>query len=252
MTKIALCFLTYENLSQPKLWRKFIDNNKDRLNVYIHNKNDFVEDEYQLNQYCIQNRVPTKYSHKSVVEAELTLFKEAHKHDAANAFFILLSDKCVPLYNFDHIYTSIFAENSNMVASGKDHGNKCRHQDLTDREFISVEEFAKDHQWLMLNRDSVDFFINNNFLDMYSDQFAAVDEHYFGNICNKFKIPYKSQLVTYVNWADESDNKNDRPYPKTYEILTNEMIVNDVLPRNTFFMRKISANCPLPSYFDDI
>ena len=36
--KIALCFLTYGNLSHPELWTKFLDS---RYNVYIHNKNDF-------------------------------------------------------------------------------------------------------------------------------------------------------------------------------------------------------------------
>ena len=37
--KIALCFLTYGNLSQPKLWEKFINS---KYNIYIHNKDDFT------------------------------------------------------------------------------------------------------------------------------------------------------------------------------------------------------------------
>ena len=34
--KIALCFLTYGNLSQPKLWSKIFNNNRYKLNVYLH------------------------------------------------------------------------------------------------------------------------------------------------------------------------------------------------------------------------
>ena len=75
--KIALLFLTYGNLSQPKLWRKIINNNKDKLNVYIHNKNKFRDNTYKLHEYCIKNRVNTKYGHKSLVEAVITLLKEA-------------------------------------------------------------------------------------------------------------------------------------------------------------------------------
>ena len=50
--KIALCFLTYDNLSQPKLWSKIFYNinNKDKLNVYIHNKIPFVDKKYNLHK----------------------------------------------------------------------------------------------------------------------------------------------------------------------------------------------------------
>ena len=37
--KIALCFLTYDNLSQPKLWYNFINS---KYNIYIHNKDKFT------------------------------------------------------------------------------------------------------------------------------------------------------------------------------------------------------------------
>jgi hypothetical protein len=251
--KIALLFLTYGNLSQPKLWRKIIDNNKDKLNVYIHNKNDFIDNTYNLHEYCITNKVETEYGHKSLVEATLILFKEAYV-DETNLFFILLSDKCIPLYNFDYIYKAIFTNNSNIILS-----NICphfinaikRYEKLTDKSFIDISEFRTDSQWLLLNRETVNFFINNNFLHLYSDSFSVVDEHYFGNICSKFNISYINKRITYVNWGEASDNVNDRIHPKTYELLTNEM-VEKVLQSETFFLRKISEKCNLPSYFDNL
>jgi len=98
--KIALCFLTYDALSQQKLWSKIIDNNKDKLSVYIHNKTDFNDNDenYSFSKYVIPQRIATIYSHKSLVQATLCLLREALK-SPENAFFILLSDKCIPLHS---------------------------------------------------------------------------------------------------------------------------------------------------------
>jgi len=257
MQKIALCFLTYENLSQPKLWSKIINNNKDKLNVYIHNKKDFIDKEYNLHQYCIQNRIETTYANKSIVEATLTLFKEAYKNKT-NCFFILLSDKCIPLYNFEYIYKEIFSSNSNIISSiptsTARFGHLTNHEryfELTDPTFLDIKKTVKDSQWLSLNRTTVNFFIENNFLNMYSNNFYAVDEHYFGNICIKFDIPYLNRKITFVNWKQKSDNKNDREYPKTYEKITHQM-VKKIMYQRVFFLRKVSSNCILPPYFDTL
>ena len=257
MQKIALCFLTYENLSQPKLWSKIINNNKDKLNVYIHNKKDFIDKEYNLHQYCIQNRIETSYANKSLVEATLTLFKEAYKN-ITNCFFILLSDKCIPLYNFEYIYKEIFSSNSNIISSIPTSSipfghftNRMRYLQLTDPTFLDKKKTVKDSQWLSLNRTTVNFFIENNFLNMYSNNFYAADEHYFGNICIKFDIPYLNRKITFVNWEQKSDNKNDRQYPKTYEKITHQM-VEQIMDNNVFFLRKVSSNCILPPYFDTL
>ena len=73
-TKIALCFLTYGNLSQPKLWTHFINS---KYNIYIHNKYEFTG---VFKRYCIKNKVETAWGNISLVKATLNLFKEAFKN----------------------------------------------------------------------------------------------------------------------------------------------------------------------------
>lgn len=110
--KIALCFLTYDNLSQPKLWENFINT---KYNIYIHNKYKFTG---VFEQYCINNKVETKWGHISLIKATLNLFKEAFQTDE-NKFFVLLSDKCIPLYNPDVLHKKITEINDNMLNSFK-------------------------------------------------------------------------------------------------------------------------------------
>jgi len=246
--KIALCFLTYKNLSQPLLWSKIINHNKDKLNVYIHNKNEFIDDEYNLHTYCIHNRVKTEYGRKSIVAATLRLLEEAFLNEE-NSFFILLSDKCVPVHNFEYTYKKIVEMNSNIIHAYS-YPYSCRYDMINDKNFIEKSKFMKESQFFLLDRKTTEFFIKNNFLDMYNDSCWAVDEHYFGNLCNKFNIPFLNQEMTYVNWYESSDNKADRTHPKTYEFLTTQMMKN--LDPRYLFLRKISPLCKLPDYFDNV
>jgi hypothetical protein len=258
MKKIALCFLTIDNLSQPELWSRIINKNKDKLNVYIHNKVDFVDEEYGLHNYCIKNRIETEWGKKTLVQATLNLFRTAFTHDNNNEFFILLSDTCIPLYNFDYIYKTINNINTNIIYSD-DLENSIHNNNLHDPFFFNAKHinrfknlvnpyffkiYLKHSQWVLLKRNTAYFFINKNFLYNYKYSFFAVDEHYFANICNKYKFNYLNQRITFVNWR-----KNNKP--ETYYFLNND-IVEEIKKTECLFMRKVPADCKLPSYFDTI
>lgn len=246
--KIALCFLTYDNLSQPKLWSKFLNSqDSSNYNVYIHNKNDFTG---EFKKYSIQNKIEhTKYAHISLIEATIALFKEAY-NTKENKFFILLSDKCIPLYNANHIYNEIIKYDNNIILSY--FMNKDRFHDLQDKTFFNINDFVKQNQWMILNRNCVNFFIENNFTHIFGNKIYAPDEHYFINVMHKYNIPFVNKKITYTNWDEKSDNlRKYRSMPKTYSKLTNEMVQN-ILKSECFFMRKIAPECILPSYFDNI
>ena len=251
MKKIALCFLTYGNLSQPQLWSRIINENKDKLNVYIHNKNNFIDMEYNLERFCIKNKEEkTAWGHISLVRATLKLFEEAYKNEE-NEFFILLSDKCIPLYNFEYIYNEIFSINQNIL-HGMKGGSHDRYDFLYDKEFISREHMQKHSQWIVLNRKTTSFFLETDYTSKFGEKSKCPDEHYFLTIMNKFKIPFSNRRKTYDNFKENSDDIKIRQFPKTYDIITNEMIYNIVYQKKLFFMRKVSDKCVLPSYFESI
>jgi hypothetical protein len=239
--KIALCFLTYDNLSQPRLWSCF--KNSKYYNIYIHNKNTFTG---EFKQYCIKNKVETKWGHLSLVNATLNLFKDAFQNEE-NKYFLLLSDKCIPLYSADEIYTKVKQLDNNIILSYN--LNRERYDSLDDKSFFSKDEFMKQNQWMLLKRNTVKKFIENDYTDIFGKKFNVPDEHYFINIIHKFNIPFINRKITYVNWNENSDSKKYKSKPKTYSKLTNEMIEN-ILKSDVFFMRKVGPECILPSYFD--
>lgn len=241
MSKIAFCFLTYGNVSQPTLWKKFFNNHEDKYNIYIHNKEYFTDETQHFEKYCINNRVETKYAHISVVKATLELFKNAFLNPE-NQYFVLLSESCIPLYNFEHIYSRIQEANGNIIQSGYNN-NMERYNGLTYENFFDRNNFAKQNPCLILNRPTTEFFINNNFEYLFNDNFYAPDEHYFVNLCIKFNIPYVNNNINYANWEI-----NHQGRPKTYYNLTIEEI-NDIKSYGFLFMRKINKECNVPCYF---
>jgi hypothetical protein len=195
MTKIAFCFLTYENVSQPKLWNDFFNGKKDKCNIYIHNKYKFIDDQYHFHNYCIQNTINTNYADISVVKATIELFKKVLE-DPSNQYIILLSANCIPLYNFDIIYNRIQQLNSNIISCCHDNSIE-RFNDLTDPNFFDKHNFKKHNPCIILTRQTTAFFRNNDFTHLFSDKFYAPDEHYFANICNKYNVPYINLPINY-------------------------------------------------------
>lgn len=241
--KIALCFLTYGNLSQPKLWTKMI-NNTNNVNVYIHPKSNFVCNDTNLHQYIIKNKVPTVYARISIVRATLALFKEAYQNQQ-NKFFVLLSDTCIPLFPLDIIYKKIVELNSNIITKYRVDTHKHRRNAFTQKDYIKDEDFYSQSQWMCLTRDTVKFFLDNDFTYIFGERFEVPDEHYFVNLCIKFNISFINKDITFVNWNEKSKSQKYRDLPKTYDIVTQEML--DICRNSGFmFMRKISKDCVLP------
>ena len=246
--KIALCFLTYDNLSQPKLWNKFISSEK--YNLYIHNKNKFICNEFGFHNHCIENRIATKWGEMSLVKATILLLKQAFL-EKDNEYFILLSDTCIPLYSSQQIYSKIIQIDKSIISS--DCLNRERFDGLEDKSFFTKESFMKQNQWMLLKRETVNFFIENDFTHVFGNNFKGPDEHYFVNICIKFNLPFIKRFITFVNWKEKSDSRKFKQRPKTYSHLSNSMIEDIKKEKEgTFlFMRKVSKECILPSYFDN-
>jgi hypothetical protein len=237
---IALCFLTYGNLSQPRVWSKFINSN---YNMYIHNKNEVTG---IFKKYCINDIVETTWGEISLIKATLNLFKEAYKNDA-NEYFVLLSDKCVPLYSADETYNRITELRHNIIEEEfvsifrLDELNH-RFKRMKDKQFLNTNNFSRQSQWCLLNRETVKFFIENDYTDKFGDKFFAPDEHYFISLLNKFNIYYIKKKITYVNWKEKSDLSKHRMKPKTYSLLTRKMIA-DIKETGCLFMRKVGEEC---------
>jgi hypothetical protein len=176
------------------------------------------------------------------------LYKTAFEDDPLNEFFVLLSDKCIPLYNFHEIHNKFMKANKSIISfhSVFTRQSLLRLRTIKYPNFFNKLQYGKQHQWMMLNRSTVLFFINNNFYNVYGNNSVVPDEHYFVNICNKYHKPFLNRQITFVNW-DESDMF--RMHPKTYNQLPDMLINNIRRLSSSLFMRKVSKKCCLSNKY---
>lgn len=252
--KIALCFLTIGNVSKPELWYNQYSKNKDKFNIYIHNKNRFVCEKTKFHNYAMNTNIVTKWADISLVIAMISLLKKAYNSDERNEWFIFLSDSCIPLYPLDEIYKKISGHSKPIICCSNEF-EQGRYSSLQHK-FCSANEFKKQHQWCMLTRDFVQHILTNSseYIKWFGNKVFAPDEHYFINVCKYNKFDYTNQMMTYVNWNEPSDLIKHRRRPKTYvNSLTNEVIDNIKKSHPTaLFIRKIVSETKLPSYFNDL
>ena len=97
--KVALCFLISKNniINKEDIWIKWIEKNKDIINVYIHyNDRSSIASEW-VKKHCIPSQYIVKTSYFHVVPAYMSLLNYATFHDKQNQWFCFLSESCVPI-----------------------------------------------------------------------------------------------------------------------------------------------------------
>lgn len=96
--KVALCFIiSYDHvLQQEPLWRRWIEPNRNWINVYVHYKSlNAIKSPWLKSHALPPDRiVPTSYFH--VVPAYVALLSFAYNANEQNTWFCMLTDSCVP------------------------------------------------------------------------------------------------------------------------------------------------------------
>lgn len=115
---------------------------------------------------------------------------------------ILLSDSCLPLYDFDYIYRKMIFDNQTYLHYIYFHplSKKDRYDKLKNNNDLEYKLFRKQSQWMTISRNDLkfvfDFGDTNNYIKVF-----APDEHYFINLFDKYQRNYLNKITTYVDWV---------------------------------------------------
>ncbi|KHG14889.1 Advillin [Gossypium arboreum] len=150
--KIAFMFLTPSSLPFEKLWDMFFRGHEGKFSVYVHaSKGKPVHvSRYFLNRDIRSDEVV--WGKISMVDAEKRLLAHALQ-DTDNQHFVLLSESCVPLHNFDYIYNYLMHANMSFVDCFLDpgpHGNGRYSEHMLPE--VEKKDFRKGAQWFSMRR----------------------------------------------------------------------------------------------------
>ncbi|XP_013612141.1 PREDICTED: uncharacterized protein LOC106318556 isoform X2 [Brassica oleracea var. oleracea] len=218
--KIAFMFLTPGALPFEPLWEMF-------LRSPAHTSNYFVGRDIHSHKVA--------WGQISMVDAERRLLAHA-LIDPDNQHFVLLSDSCVPLFDFNYIYNHLIYANLSFIDCFEDpgpHGNGRYSQHMLPE--VEKKDFRKGSQWFSMKRRHAIVVMADS---LYYTKFKLycrpkmegrncyADEHYFPTLFNMIDpIGIANWSVTHVDWSE------GKWHPRLYN-------ARDITP---YLLRKIKS-----------
>ncbi|XP_008798119.2 glycosyltransferase BC10-like isoform X3 [Phoenix dactylifera] len=230
--KIAFMFLTLGSLPFEKLWEKFFLGHEDRFSIYVHASK---EKPVHVSALFIGKDIRSDkvaWGKISMVDAEKRLLASALQ-DADNQHFVLLSESCIPLHNFDYVYSYLMETNISFVDCFEDpgpHGTGRYSEHMLPE--MEKKDWRKGAQWFSIKRQHAVLILADN---LYYTKFKLyckpgmegrncyADEHYLPTFFHMIDpTGIANWSVTHVDWSEGKWHpKSYKSRDVTFELLKN-------------------------------
>ncbi|KMT08237.1 hypothetical protein BVRB_6g142540 [Beta vulgaris subsp. vulgaris] len=208
--KIAFLFLIKGSLPLQALWEEFFKGHEGFYSIYVHSDPSFNFSNGVATGVFHGRKIPSKkveWGKFSMIEAELRLLATALQ-DASNKRFVLLSESCIPLFNFSTIYTYLINSTQSYVEaydkSGPVARGRYKHR-LSP--IITIRDWRKGSQWFEMDRELAMEVISDqlqflSFKTACNNSACYADEHYLPTWMNMYSRGRNSnRSVTWVDWS---------------------------------------------------
>lgn len=232
--KIAFMFLTRGRLPLAPLWEMFFKGNEGLFSIYLHTSPEFADEPPESSPFY-KRRVPSKvrrdmraniffifsqqtrflhfhlpqlvqWGRASMIDAERRLLANALL-DFTNERFVLLSESCIPLFNFSTTYNYLINANQSFLSAFDDprpigRGRYNRRMGPT----IALSDWRKGSQWFEANRELALAIVSDvTYYPVFRNYCMPpcyMDEHYFPTLVTKVCPNLTSnQTVTWTDWS---------------------------------------------------
>ncbi|PKA57870.1 hypothetical protein AXF42_Ash012409 [Apostasia shenzhenica] len=239
--KVAFMFLTPGSLPFEQLWVKFFLGHEDRFSIYVHASR---EKPAHLSPFFIGRDVRSEkvsWGKISMVDAEKRLLANALQ-DTDNQHFVLLSDSCVPLHNFDYVYRYLMETNISFVDCFHDpgpHGTGRFSEHMLPE--IEKKDWRKGSQWFSVKRQHALVLLSDSLYytkfklfckpAMENNKNCYADEHYLPTLLNMVEpTGIANWSVTHVDWSEGKWHpKSYRADDVTFELFHNITSIDETV-----------------------
>uniref|UniRef100_A0A0C9RW72 TSA: Wollemia nobilis Ref_Wollemi_Transcript_9541_1888 transcribed RNA sequence n=1 Tax=Wollemia nobilis TaxID=56998 RepID=A0A0C9RW72_9CONI len=206
--KIALMFLTKGPLPLSPLWEQFLRGHEGLYSIYLHTLPSFkpkVPKESPFYGRQIPSKV-VQWGQSNMFDAERRLLANALL-DFSNERFILLSETCIPVFNFTTIYNYLTKSHHSFVNSFDDPSQFGRGRyNRNMAPDISLRQWRKGSQWFEVNRKMALSIVSDTkyypIFEMHCRPSCYVDEHYLPTfVYMQLGSLNSNRSVTWVDWS---------------------------------------------------
>ncbi|KAK4376435.1 hypothetical protein RND71_002731 [Anisodus tanguticus] len=206
--KVAFMFLTRGPVLLSPLWELFFKGNEGLYSIYVHSDPSYNQSEIESPIFH-GRRIPSKevkWGKVNMVEAEKRLLANALL-DISNQRFVLLSEACIPLFNFSTIYTYLMNSTKSFVETYDLPGPVGRgryHSRMSPT--IKLQQWRKGSQWFEMDRDlAIEVISDKTYFSVFQKHCTGscyADEHYLPTFVSmKFGKRNSGRTLTWVNWS---------------------------------------------------
>ncbi|CAF1697084.1 unnamed protein product [Brassica napus] len=216
--KIAFMFLTKGPLPLASLWERFLKGHKGLYSVYVHPDPSFNA-KFPADSVFHKRQIPSQqvaeWGRMTMCDAEKRLLANALL-DISNEWFVLVSESCIPLYNFTTIYTYLSQSKHSFIGAVDDPGpfGRGRYNEKMEPE-VPITKWRKGPQWFEVDRDLAATIVKDTLYHHKFREFCRPacysDEHYFPTMLTIEKpTALANRSVTWTDWS------RGGPHPATF------------------------------------
>ncbi|KAH7533266.1 hypothetical protein FEM48_Zijuj04G0112400 [Ziziphus jujuba var. spinosa] len=206
--KVAFMFLTKGPLPLAPLWEKFFQGHQGFYSIYVHADPSF-NDTVPETSVFYGRRIPSQpvyWGTGTMVDAERRLLANALL-DTSNQRFILLSESCIPLFNFKTVYDHLINFKISFLGSFDD-PRKLGRGRYNPKMWpqINITDWRKGSQWFEVHRELANLIVSDQkfypIFQEYCHPPCYMDEHYFPTLVNMLSPESNSnRSITWVDWS---------------------------------------------------
>lgn len=151
-----------------------------------------------------------------MIEAEKRLLANALL-DKSNQHFVLLSESCIPLFNFRTIYDYLMNSSLSFVGSYDDPGKVGRGRYKPKMwPIVNITDWRKGSQWFEIHRDlAIQIVSDTKYYTIFQNYCLPscyADEHYIPTFVHMIYPQFNSnRSITWVDWSKGG------PHPRKFE-----------------------------------
>ncbi|KAL2546156.1 Core-2/I-branching beta-1 [Forsythia ovata] len=213
--KVAFMFLTRGRLPLAPLWEMFFKGHEGLFSIYLHTSPEFTYEPPESSVFY-KRRIPSKPVHwgrSTMIDGERRLLANALL-DFSNERFILISETCIPLFNFTTIYDYLINSNRSFLSSFDDPRpiGRGRHN---KRMWPSIKLFdwRKGSQWFEANRKlAIKIVSDVTYYPIFRNHCMPpcyMDEHYLPTLVTKICPDLTSnRTITWTDWSGGGSHPN--------------------------------------------
>ncbi|CAI7883610.1 unnamed protein product, partial [Closterium sp. NIES-54] len=201
--KIAFLFIVRGALPLAPVWERFFKGHQGRYSVHVHvSTPNFTLDDVVHSPSFKGTQVPgvrISWGGPNLIRAEKRLLAAALE-DPGNQRFVLVSDKCLPIFNFTYVWDYLFATNVSFITSYESGWRWV----FTMAPTIKRHQFRKGSQWFSLTRAHAALIVRDRkYYDLFVETFSEIpDESYIQTVL-AIEDPENvdTRSVLYVHWG---------------------------------------------------